>query len=82
MSTDEIKIAIFREVDSLDSSKLKELYGLLQVFMNRQRTEAEWNNLSEAQKEGIEAALQQLNDGEAIYHTSVIGQAREKYENK
>ena len=82
MSTDEIKLAIFREVDSLDGSKLKELYSLLQDFMNRQRTEAEWNNLSEAQKEGIEAALQQLNDGEAIYHTSVIGQAREKYENK
>lgn len=82
MSTEELKLAIFREVDSLDGSKLKELYGILQNFVNSQRNEEEWNNLSESEKDGIEAALQQLNDGESIYHTKVISQAREKYENK
>ncbi|MDD2797067.1 MAG: hypothetical protein PHV20_00585 [Bacteroidales bacterium] len=82
MSTEELKLAIFREVDSLDGSKLKELYGILKNFVNSQNNEEEWDNLLEAEKEGIEAALQQLNDGEAIYHSSVISQAREKYENK
>jgi hypothetical protein len=78
MSTEELKLAIFREVDLLDGSKLKELYGILQNFVNSQLNEEEWNNLSESEKDGIEAALQQLNDGESIYHTKVISQAREK----
>ncbi|MFZ4456641.1 MAG: hypothetical protein ACOYOT_10495 [Bacteroidales bacterium] len=82
MSTEELKLAIFREVDSLDGSKLKELYGILKNFVNSQNNEEEWNNLSEAEKEGIETALQQLNDSEVIYHSSVISQARAKYENK
>ena len=79
MSTEEMKLSIFRQVDALDGSKLKELYGLVQNFINSQRSEEEWMGVTDYEKEGIEASLQELNEGKSIYHNDVIGKARKKY---
>jgi hypothetical protein len=37
MSTDEIKLQIFRQVDTLDATKLKEFYGVLLNYVNSKK---------------------------------------------
>lgn len=50
MNAAEIKIELFRELDSLDVKNLKEVYGLLLNYFNTKNDYAEWNQLSDIQK--------------------------------
>jgi hypothetical protein len=41
MSTAELKLKLFRQIDSLDSHKIKELYGVIMNYFNAQNNEDE-----------------------------------------
>ena len=79
MSTEEIKLKIFRQVDALDAVKLKEFYGIMQNFMNSKKNTDEWIGVSPAEQEGIEAALKEIEDGKGIPHEEVMSRLRKKY---
>jgi hypothetical protein len=81
MSTEELKLQIFRQVDSLDASKLKEFYGVMCNFMNSKKDIAVWEGVSALEKEGIENAIIQLNSGEGIAHNEVITKFKNRYKN-
>jgi hypothetical protein len=53
MSSEELKLQIFRQVDALDASKLKEFYGLMLNYMNSSKGITEWMGVSESEKLGI-----------------------------
>ncbi len=81
MNATELKIKIFREVDSLESSKLLEFYGLLQNFINSEKEEDEWIGLSETEIQGIRNAINELDAGKGRSHYLVMKGIREKYNN-
>ena len=79
MSTEEIKLQIFRQVDSFDAAKLKEFYGIMLNFINSERDTDEWIGVSSSEKQGIIDAMEEMNDGKGIPHDQVMARLREKY---
>ncbi|MEI6751618.1 MAG: hypothetical protein WCK78_00480 [Paludibacter sp.] len=79
MSTEEIKLQIFRQVDALDGSKLKEFYGLMLNFINSKKDDDAWGEFSEADQKGIHEAINELNAGKGIPHNQAMSRLREKY---
>jgi len=79
MSAAELKLKIFRQLDSLDEKTLEEAYGILLNFFNSADDYSQWNKLSKKQQEGIRDALNQLDRGKGIPHKKVIGRLRKKY---
>ena len=79
MDASELKLKIFREIDSLEKSKLQEVYGYLQNFVRGEKDLDEWNDLTSAQQQGILDAIEELNDGKGIPLEKVISKYRKKY---
>ena len=78
MSTAELKLKLFREIDTLEKSKLEQIYGLVLNFINKDNDTEEWNTLTKTQQKGLLDALEEMNSSEGIDHKKVI----EKYKNK
>jgi len=81
MSSNEIKLEIFRQVDALDAARLKELYGVMQNYLNSKRDSDEWIGVSLLEKQGIEAAIRELDAGSGIPHSEVMDGLRQKHIN-
>ena len=81
MNESEIKIKIFRQVDSLENSRLTELYGLMLNFINGNYDVEEWNKLTFEEKQGIENAIFEIDSGKGIQHEKVMRKFRKKYFN-
>ncbi len=62
MQTAEIKLEIFRYVDSLDTTKLLQVYDFL--VKKKIAKKDFWEKLNEWQKNDIELGLQDLENGE------------------
>lgn len=72
MDASELKLKILKEIDSLEKSKLQEIYGFLQNFIRGEKDLDEWDDLNMAQQQGILDAIEDLNDGKGILHENVI----------
>ena len=79
MGTAEIKLKLFREIDLLDESKLREVYGLLFNFLNKENDTEEWNALSLVQQTGLLNAIDELNSSEGTDHKTIMDKLRKKY---
>jgi len=79
MNIAELKIKIFRQVDSLDSHKLEEFYGLMMNYINSKKDIDEWIGVSDDEKQGIEAAIKELDSGNGIPHAQVMSKLRKKH---
>ena len=79
MSTAEIKLKLFREIVLLDESKLKEVYGLLFNFLNKETDTEEWNSLSLAQQTALLEAFHELDSCEGSDHKTIMDKFRKKY---
>ena len=79
MSIDEIKLRIFRQVDTFDSAKLKEFYGIMQNYINSKKETDEWVGVSTSEQEGIEAAIKEIEEGKGIPHEDVMSRLRNKH---
>ncbi len=79
MSTEELKLQIFRQVDTLDRLKLKEFYGVMLNYLNSNKDTAEWIDVSTAEKHGIEEAIMEINDGKGIDNEQVMANMKSKY---
>jgi len=69
---------LFREIDTLEKSKLEQLYGILLNFLNKDDDTEEWNSLSKTQKKGILDAIDEMDSSEGISNESLL----DKYRNK
>ena len=79
MSTAEIKLKLFREIELLDKFKLREVYGLLFNFLNKENDTEEWNALSLVQQTGLLNAIDELNSSEGTDHKTIMDKFRKKY---
>ena len=79
MDASELKLRIFREIDSLEEGKLQEIYGYVQNYIRGNKDIDEWDNLSLAQQEGILEAIKDLDKGVGILQEDVITKYRKKY---
>ena len=79
MDTAELKLMLFRKIDSLDLEKLQEVYGLLENYLNSHIDMEEWDNLSNEQKQGLYDAISEIDKGNWIAHEDVMEKYRKKY---
>ena len=76
MNVAELKIKIFRQVDSLEPSKLEEFYGIMLNYLNSKKEIDEWIGVTNLEKQGIEEAIQELDSGKGIPYNQVMSKFR------
>lgn len=81
MTVSDLKLKIFRQIDSLDKNRLEELYGVLTNFINGHKDNSDWDKLTEEQKKGIIDAIGEIDSGRGIPHEEVMENIRKKYSN-
>ena len=81
MTVSDLKLKIFRQIDSLEKSRLEEFYGLLMNYVNGKKDISDWDKLSEAQKQGILDAIDELDSKKGVSNKVVIDKFRKKYSN-
>ena len=81
MTVSDLKLKIFRQIDSLEKNKLEELYGLLTNFVNGQKDVSDWDNLSSSQKQGIFDAIDEIDSGRGESNEVIFKKIRKKYSN-
>jgi len=79
MSTAELKLKLFREIDTLEKSKLEQIYGLVFNFINKDNDTEEWNALTPTQRKGLTDAIEEMNSSEGIDHKIVMEKHTKKY---
>jgi len=78
MNASDLKLKIFREIDTLEKSKLEDFYGVLVNFLNGQKDVDDWQKLSEDQRQGILDAVEEVKQGKVIPHDEI----EEKYRSR
>lgn len=81
MNAAEIKIDLFRKLDSLKGSRLEEAYGILLNYINGKNDVDDWQSLTPEQQEAIQLGIDQLNSGKGKSHEKVMSAIRSKYIN-
>jgi hypothetical protein len=79
MTTSELKLQLFRQIDSLEKSKLEEVYGVVNNYLNGQKEISDWDKLSDNQKHGILQAIEEIAEGKGIQNKAVLDKFRNKY---
>ena len=79
MTVSDLKLKIFRQIDSLEKNRLEEFYGLLLNYINGKKDISDWERFTPAQKKGLMDAIDQLDSGKGISHNDVINKLRKKY---
>ncbi|HNS17370.1 MAG TPA: hypothetical protein PKI34_06075 [Bacteroidales bacterium] len=80
MDSSELKIELFRKIDSLSSERLKKVYGKILNFLNSQDDTEEWDALTGSEQQALLDGIHQLEQGKVVPHEQVIREAREKYQ--
>ena len=81
MTVSDLKLKIFRQIDSLEKSRLEEFYGLLMNYVNGKKDISDWDKLSDTQKQGILDAIDELDSTKGVSNKVVIDKFRKKYSN-
>ena len=79
MTVSDLKLKIFRQIDSLEKNRLEEFYGVLLNYINGKKDISDWDKQSLAQKKGLMDAIDQMESGQGISHNDVIDNLRKKY---
>jgi hypothetical protein len=79
MTVSDLKIKIFRQIDSLEKNRLEEFYGLLLNYINGKIDISDWEQLSPAQKQGLMDSVDQLDSDKGSSHKVVMDKLRKKY---
>lgn len=79
MNTAELKLNLFREIDALEKSKLEQVYGILLNFMNKNNDEDDWNSLSNAQKNGLLDAVNEMSTSDGIDSDVLLKKYTDRY---
>jgi predicted transcriptional regulator len=79
MTVAELKLKIFRQVDSMEKSRLEELYGVMLNYINSKKDLDDWTKLTTEQQQGIIDAIEEIESGKGIPHETVMTNIRRKY---
>ena len=72
MTVSDLKLKIFRQIDSLEKDQLEEFYSVLDNLINEKSELDDWGQLTEEQKLGILSAIEELESGKGIPHEKVM----------
>ena len=81
MTIADVKLKIFRQIDSFEKSRLEEFYCILVNYVNGKKDISDWDKLTDEQKQGLIDAINEIEDGKGISHEKVITKMRKKYSN-
>ena len=81
MNSAEIKIDLFRKLDSLKGKRLEEAYGILLNYINGKSEVDDWQNLTAEQQSAIRHGVEQLNNGQRKNHKDVMAEMRKRFTN-
>jgi DNA phosphorothioation-dependent restriction protein DptG len=81
MTVADLKLKIFRQIDSLEKNRLEELYGVLENFINGQRDINDWDKLSDEQQKGILNAIDEIDSGKGMSHKKVMEKIKKRFPN-
>jgi hypothetical protein len=81
MTVSDLKLKIFRQIDSLEKSRLEEFYGLLLNYVNGKKDVSDWDKLTTTQKQGILDAIDEMDSQKGVAHEVVIKKFRKKHLN-
>jgi DNA phosphorothioation-dependent restriction protein DptG len=81
MTVADLKLKIFRQIDSLEKNQLEELYGVLENFINGHRDISDWERLSKEQQQGILNAIDEIDAGKGLSHKSVMEKVHKRFQN-
>jgi hypothetical protein len=81
MTVSDLKLKIFRQIDSLEKSRLEEFYGLLLNYVNGKKDVSDWDKLTTGQKQGILDAIDEMDSKKGVANEVVIDKFRKKYFN-
>lgn len=81
MNSAEIKIDLFRKLDSLKGKRLEEAYGMLLNYINGKNELDDWQSLTQAQQSAIRLGIDQLDNREGKKHQKVMSDIRRRYTN-
>lgn len=79
MNTAELKLDLFRRLDSLDNSKLEHVYNKIISLINADTSKKE--ALSPELKAALDEAIVASKEGRVYSHEEVMQQTKEKYPN-
>lgn len=79
MDTSELKLKLFRQIETLEMSKLQQVYDLVLKLVKKEPASNQWDDLSKAQQQGLLDAMEEMNSSEGIEHQSVIDKYKQKY---
>jgi hypothetical protein len=79
MTVSDLKLRIFRQIDSLEKNRLEEFYGLMMNYINGQKDISDWDKLTANQKKGILDAIDEVDSGKMIPNKAVLDKFRKKY---
>lgn len=79
MNSAEIKIDLFRKLDSLKGNRLEEAYGVLLNYINGKNELDDWKSLTQEQQNAIKLGIEELDKGEGREHTKVMSDIRKRY---
>lgn len=82
MNVSDLKLEIFRKIDSLEKDRLEELYGILDNFLHAEREPDDWEKRTVEQQRGIVDAVDEIDSGKGIAHQKVMENIRKKYSNE
>lgn len=77
MNAAELKLDLFRKIDSIKESEIEKIYNKFIALLNASST----YKLSKSEKEAINEALEADRNGETFTHEEVIEEAKRKYPN-
>ena len=78
MGAAEIKLDLFRKIDTLKEEQLNEAYGMIVNFINQSHTD-HWDSLSKEEKLAIEEGIAQIEGGKTKPYEEVMTSLRQKY---
>ena len=81
MTVSDLKLRIFRQIDSLEKTKLEEFYGVLLNYINGQKDISDWDKLTANQKQGILDAIDEIESSKGISNKAVLDNFHKKYSN-
>ena len=79
MTTSDLKLKIFRQIDLLEKKRLEELYGVLVNFINSKKDVRDWDSLSEEQKQGVFDAINEIDSGKGISNEQVLAMIKNQF---
>lgn len=81
MTATELKVDLHRIIENLKLDQLNEVSGLIKNYVHGRDEEAEWNSISDIQKEGLLQAKYSIQKNNGTIHTEVMKQFRQKIKN-